>query len=73
MNIIGFLKIFHLVKEKGFTLVPLRIFFNDKNLVKMEIGLARGKKLHDKRDSMRERDDRRQMARAVGRRQKGME
>ncbi len=44
------------LKEKGYTLVPLRIFLNDKNLVKVEIGLGKGKKLHDKRDTIRQRD-----------------
>ncbi|OYW18076.1 MAG: SsrA-binding protein, partial [Sphingobacteriales bacterium 12-47-4] len=44
------------LKEKGYTLVPLRIFFNEKNLVKIEIGLGRGKKLHDKRDTIKKRE-----------------
>jgi SsrA-binding protein len=44
------------LKEKGFTIVPLRVFFNENNLVKLEIGLGRGKKLHDKRDTIRKRD-----------------
>lgn len=44
------------IKEKGFTIVPLAVFINDKGLAKMEIGLGRGKKLHDKRDSIKERD-----------------
>jgi SsrA-binding protein len=43
-------------KEKGYTIVPIRIFFNEQNLAKMEIGLARGKKLHDKRESIKQRD-----------------
>ena len=60
------------LQEKGLTLVPLQIYLKNSR-AKIELGVARGKKLHDKRDSMRERDDRRQMARAVGRRQKGME
>lgn len=51
------------LKEKGFTLVPLRIFFNAKNLVKMEIGLARGKKLHDKRETLKKKDAEREMRR----------
>jgi SsrA-binding protein len=51
------------LKEKGYTLVPLRIFFNEKNLVKTEIGLAKGKKLHDKRESIRRRDEERDMKR----------
>lgn len=51
------------LKEKGYTLVPLRMFFNDKNLVKIEIGLAKGKKLHDKRDTLRQKDADREMKR----------
>ena len=51
------------LKEKGYTLVPLRIYFSDKNLAKMEIGLARGKKLHDKRDTLRQKDAEREMKR----------
>lgn len=51
------------MKEKGYTIIPLKIFFNDKNLVKMEIGLARGKKVHDKRESIKERDTEREMKR----------
>lgn len=44
------------LKEKGYTLIPLRLFFSEKNLVKMEIGLGKGKKLHDKRESIKKRD-----------------
>ena len=44
------------IKEKGYTLVPLRIFFTDKNLVKIEIGLGKGKKVHDKRESIKKRE-----------------
>ncbi len=51
------------LKEKGYTLVPLRIFFNDRNKVKIEIGLAKGKKLHDKRDTLRKKDMEREMKR----------
>lgn len=51
------------LKEKGYTLIPLRIYFNEKNLAKMEIGLARGKKQHDKRDSIRQKDAEREMKR----------
>jgi len=53
------------LKEKGYTLVPLRIFFNDKNLIKIEIGLARGKKLHDKRETIKKRDVEREMKRYI--------
>lgn len=51
------------LKEKGYTLIPLRIYFNEKNLAKMEIGLARGKKKHDKRESIRQKDAEREMKR----------
>jgi SsrA-binding protein len=53
------------LKEKGYTLIPLRIFMNDKNLVKIEIGLGKGKKLHDKRESIRQKDVEREMKRFV--------
>jgi len=53
------------MKEKGFTLIPLRIFFNEKNFVKVEIGLARGKKVHDKRESIKEKDVKRELSRSV--------
>jgi SsrA-binding protein len=51
------------LKEKGYTLIPLRIYFNEKGLAKMEIGLAKGKKLHDKRESIRKRDTEKEMKR----------
>ena len=53
------------MKEKGFTLVPLRVFFNEKKFVKIEIGLARGKKVHDKRESIKEKDVKRELSRTV--------
>jgi SsrA-binding protein len=54
------------LKEKGFTIVPLKVFFTDKNLVKVEIGLGRGKKLHDKRDTIKNRDVDREIKRHLG-------
>jgi SsrA-binding protein len=51
------------IKEKGYTIVPLHLFFNEKNLAKLEIGLGKGKKLHDKRDTIRQRDTERDMKR----------
>ncbi len=51
------------LKDKGYTIVPLKIFFNEKGLAKMEIGLGRGKKLHDKRDTLKARDAEREMKR----------
>jgi SsrA-binding protein len=53
------------LKEKGYTVVPLRIFFNEKNLIKIEIGLGRGKKLHDKRETIKNRDVEREMKRYI--------
>ncbi len=52
------------IAERGLTLVPLRLYFK-KGRVKLELGLARGKKLHDKRSSLREREVRREMDRAA--------
>jgi SsrA-binding protein len=51
------------LKEKGYTLIPLRIFLNEKSLVKLELGLGKGKKLHDKRESIRQKDVEREMKR----------
>lgn len=51
------------LKEKGYTVVPLRVFFNEKGFVKIEIGLGKGKKLHDKRESIKERDTERELRR----------
>jgi SsrA-binding protein len=51
------------LKEKGYTIIPLRVFFTDKNLVKVEIGLGKGKKLHDKRETMKARDVEKEMKR----------
>jgi len=53
------------LKEKGYTLIPLRIFLNDKNLVKIEIGLGKGKKLYDKRETIKQKDVEREMKRYV--------
>ncbi len=60
------------LKEKGLTLIPLRLYLKNSR-AKVELGLGRGKKLYDKRQSLREQDDRRQMSRAIGQRQKGLE
>lgn len=51
------------VEEKGLTLVPVRLFVNAKGFAKLEIALARGKKTHDKRDSIKERDIKRELSR----------
>jgi len=54
------------IKEKGYTIVPLKIFFNADGLAKMEIGLGKGKKLHDKRESIKERESSRELKRKFG-------
>ena len=53
------------VSEKGMALVPLKMYFKENSLVKVELALARGKKLHDKRQSMAERDSKREIERAL--------
>lgn len=53
------------VKERGLAIVPLRLYYSSRNLVKVEIALARGKKLHDKRQAMAERDAKRTIERAL--------
>ena len=53
------------LKEKGYTLIPLLIFLNEKNLIKVEIGLGKGKKLHDKRETIKKRDVEREMKRFI--------
>lgn len=52
-------------KETGFTIIPLRLFINDRGLVKLVIGVARGKKEYDKRQSIKEREDKVAMARMM--------
>lgn len=52
-------------QEKGLTIVPLKMYFNDRNLVKVEIALGRGKKLYDKRESLKKKDMDREVARAL--------
>lgn len=49
----------------GFTIVPLRLFISQKGYAKLVIGVARGKKEYDKRQSIKERDDKRELARAM--------
>ena len=58
-------------QEKGMAIVPLKIYFKDNSLVKVEIAVARGKKLYDKRQSMAERDTKREIERALKERSRG--
>ena len=50
-------------EDVGFTIVPLRLFISDNGYAKLVIGIGRGKKAYDKRQSIRERDDKRQLDR----------
>ena len=49
--------------EKGLAIIPVRIFINDRGLAKLEIALARGKKIHDKRQDLKEKDAKRELQR----------
>ncbi len=51
------------IKNAGLTIVPLRLFLNDKGLAKLSIALAKGKKIHDKRETMKDRDNKRNLDR----------
>lgn len=51
------------VKEKGLTLIPLSIYFNERGWAKVELGLAKGKKLYDKRKDLAEKAERRELER----------
>ena len=55
------------LKDKGYTIVPLRIFFSEKGYAKMEIGLARGKKNYDKREALKQRDTQKEIKRYLNR------
>ena len=58
-------KLVNKLKDKGYTLIPLKIWFNEKGFAKIQIGLAKGKKLHDKRASIKEREAKRELKRFV--------
>jgi SsrA-binding protein len=57
-------EIYQLITRRGYTFVPLRIFF-DNQYVKVEVGVAKGKKQHDKRDAIAERDVKRDIDRQM--------
>lgn len=54
------------IKEKGYTIVPLKIFISEKGLAKMEIGLGKGKKIYDKRETIKARESDRDVKRKYG-------
>lgn len=53
------------VGQKGMTVVPLKLFFNDQNRLKVEIALAQGKNVRDKRDDIKERQSKRDLQRMM--------
>ncbi|AKX93108.1 SsrA-binding protein SmpB [Neomoorella thermoacetica] len=58
------------VREKGLTLIPLKVYFNERGLAKVELALVKGKRLYDKREDIAARDAQREIARALRERQK---
>ncbi|KPJ62478.1 MAG: SsrA-binding protein [Planctomycetes bacterium DG_23] len=59
------------VSEKGLTLIPLALYFNRRGFAKVELGLARGKTLYDKREAIKKRTAQREMERALAAKRKG--
>ncbi len=53
------------VNRDGYTIVPLQLYFNVRNIVKIQIAIAKGKQLHDKREDLKEKDQKRDIARAM--------
>ncbi|MGV8827146.1 MAG: SsrA-binding protein SmpB [Breznakibacter sp.] len=58
-------KLVRKTKESGLTIVPLRLFINERGYAKLEIGLAKGKKMHDKRETLRSKDAKREIDRVM--------
>lgn len=54
------------IKEKGYSIIPLKIFFSEKGIAKLEIGLGKGKKMFDKRNTIKERESDRELKRKFG-------
>ncbi len=53
------------LKDKGLTIIPIKLYTSNRNFVKLEIALAKGKKLYDKRETLKEKDVRRELSRNV--------
>ncbi|MDP2894857.1 MAG: SsrA-binding protein SmpB [Sulfurimonas sp.] len=58
-------KMIKAVDRDGYTIVPLQLYFNDRNIVKIQIAIAKGKQLHDKRNDLKEKDMKRDMERSI--------
>lgn len=59
------LKLVGKIQEKGYSLIPLKMYFNERGLAKVVLGLAKGKKLYDKRESLKKKDTDREIDRAM--------
>ncbi len=58
-------KMVRAVERDGYTVVPLELYFNDRNIVKIQIAIAKGKQLHDKRNDLKEKDMKRDIERSL--------
>ncbi|DAB28550.1 MAG: SsrA-binding protein [Sulfurimonas sp. RIFOXYD12_FULL_33_39] len=58
-------KMIKAVEKDGYTVVPLQLYFNDRNIVKIQIAIAKGKQLHDKRNDLKEKDMKRDIERSM--------
>ena len=58
-------KMLKAVTRDGYTIVPLQLYFNARNIVKLQIAIAKGKQLHDKRNDLKEKDQKRDIARSM--------
>ncbi len=58
-------KMIKAVEKDGYTVVPLELYFNDRNIVKIQIAIAKGKQLHDKRNDLKEKDMKRDIERSM--------
>jgi SsrA-binding protein len=65
MHKIEIAKLFSKVAKQQLTLVPIKIYFSSKNLIKVEIALAKGKKTYDKRNDLKEKQQKREISRAI--------
>ena len=58
-------------QKKGLTLIPLKLYFNDRGLAKLQLALAKGKRQYDRREDIKKREDTREMARAMKEKRRG--
>lgn len=63
-------KLIGYINQKGLTLIPLKLYINDRGLVKLQLALAKGKKIHDKRDTIAKKDAQRRIQKELRQRQK---